>query len=91
MIGTPASENQPLCFVLMPFGSKPDPAGGPDIDFNRIYEKAIKPGIQAADMFPVRADEEKLGSIIHKAMFEPAADLRVRGRRSDHGQPECDV
>ena len=70
MIGTPASENQPLCFVLMPFGSKPDPAGGPDIDFNRIYEKAIKPGIQAADMFPVRADEEKLGGIIHKAMFE---------------------
>jgi hypothetical protein len=63
-------QNQPLCFVLMPFGSKPDPAGGPDIDFNRVYEQAIKPGIDAAGMFPVRADEEKLGGIIHKAMFE---------------------
>ena len=26
----------PLCFVLMPFGSKHDPAGGPDIDFDRV-------------------------------------------------------
>jgi hypothetical protein len=65
-----ASENQPLCFVLMPFGSKPDPGGGPNIDFNTIYRHAIKPGIADADMFPVRADEEKLGGIIHKAMFE---------------------
>jgi MAP3K TRAFs-binding domain len=64
------SENQPLCFVLMPFGLKPDPAGGPHIDFNRVYEQAIKPGIVAAKMFPVRADEEKLGGIIHKPMFE---------------------
>jgi hypothetical protein len=38
------SDNQPLCFVLMPFGSKPDPTGGPNIDFNRIYASAIKPG-----------------------------------------------
>src|ERR687889_704780 len=62
--------NQPLCFVLMPFGSKPDPAGGPDIDFDAVYEGAIKPGIEDADMVPIRADEEKLGGIIHKAMFE---------------------
>src|SRR3954454_8317632 len=54
----------------MPFGSKPDPAGGPNIDFDRIYEKAIKPGVEGAGMLPVRADEEKLGGIIHKAMFE---------------------
>ena len=62
--------NQPLCFVLMPFGSKPDPVGGPSIDFNRVYGLAIRPGIEDADMFPIRADEEKLGGIIHKAMFE---------------------
>src|SRR4051794_7987656 len=61
---------QALCFVLMPFGSKPDPAGGPNIDFNGIYLQAIKPGVEGAGMFPVRADEEKLGGIIHKAMFE---------------------
>jgi hypothetical protein len=62
--------DQSLCFVLMPFGAKPDPAGGPDIGFDRIYEVAIKPGITDAGMLPVRADEEKLGGIIHKAMFE---------------------
>ncbi|HZT33078.1 MAG TPA: TRAFs-binding domain-containing protein [Bryobacteraceae bacterium] len=61
---------QPLCFVLMPFGCKPDPAGGPDIDFDRVYRLAIKPAIEAADMEPIRADEEKTGGIIHKPMFE---------------------
>jgi hypothetical protein len=35
----------------MPFGSKPDPGGGPHIDFNSIYRHAIKPGIADADMF----------------------------------------
>jgi MAP3K TRAFs-binding domain len=62
--------DQPLCFVLMPFGKKPDPAGGADIDFNRIYEAALRPGIEDAGMLPVRADEEQLGGIIHQAMYE---------------------
>jgi hypothetical protein len=40
-------------------------AQGPGIDFNIIYRHAIKPGIADADMFPVRADEEKLdGALI---------------------------
>ena len=60
----------PLCFVVMPFNQKPDPAGGPDIDFNRIYKEALEPGIEAADMQPIRADEERAGGIIHKPMFE---------------------
>ena len=30
----------PLCFVLMPFGTKKDPSGGPDSDFDRIYSKS---------------------------------------------------
>ena len=54
----------------MPFGSKPDPTGRPNIDFNRVYEKAIRPAIEAAGMVPIRADEEKTGGIIHKPMFE---------------------
>lgn len=61
---------KPLCFVLMPFGTKPDPTGRPPIDFNRIYDHGIKPAIEAAGMVPVRADEEKTGGIIHKPMFE---------------------
>lgn len=60
----------PLCFVLMPFGRKKDPSGGPDIDFDKIYSDAIEPGIRAAGMEPIRADEERTGGIIHKAMFE---------------------
>ena len=54
----------------MPFGTKPDPTGGKDIDFNRIYETGIKPAIVDAGMEPIRADEEKTGGIIHEAMFE---------------------
>jgi hypothetical protein len=60
----------PLCFVVMPFNQKPDPAGGPDIDFDRIYGEAIKSGIEAAGMQPIRADEERAGGIIHKPMLE---------------------
>jgi tetratricopeptide (TPR) repeat protein len=62
--------DQPLCFVLMPFGKKPDPAGGADIDFDRIYKAALEPGIKDAGMIPIRADEEELGGIIHQAMYE---------------------
>ena len=61
---------RPLCFIIMPFGLKKDPGGGPDIDFDRIYNEAIQPGIEAAGMEPVRADEERVGGIIHKPMFE---------------------
>jgi hypothetical protein len=61
---------QPLCFVLMPFGQKPDPAGGAQIDFDLIYDTALKGGIEDAGMLPIRADEEKLGGIIHKTMYE---------------------
>ncbi len=60
----------PLCFVLMPFGVKRDPTGRPDIDFNRIYEQAIAPGVRDAGLDPLRADEEVTAGIIHSAMFE---------------------
>ncbi len=62
--------DRPLCFVLMPFGVKHDPSGGPDIPFDTIYETAIRPGIEGAGMQPIRADEERTGGIIHRAMFE---------------------
>ncbi len=60
---------QPLCFVLMPFGRKPD-AAGRVIDFDRVYHDLIAPSIAAAKMEPLRADEEMTGGIIHKPMFE---------------------
>ncbi|HEX3093221.1 MAG TPA: TRAFs-binding domain-containing protein [Candidatus Angelobacter sp.] len=62
--------DNPLCFVLMPFGTKKDPTGGPDINFDSVYEKAIRPAIEDAGMDPIRADEELTGGIIQKPMFE---------------------
>src|SRR5216110_2944618 len=61
--------NKPLCFVLMPFGSKPD-AAGTIIDFDAVYKDLIKPAIEEAGLEPLRADEEMTGGIIHKPMFE---------------------
>lgn len=60
---------RPLCFVLMPFGEKSDDSGRV-IDFDRIYAEMIRPAVQDADLEPIRADEETLGGIIHKPMFE---------------------
>jgi tetratricopeptide (TPR) repeat protein len=61
--------NKPLCFVLMPFGNKPDAAGAM-IDFDAVYQQLLAPAISEAGMEPLRADEEMTGGIIHKPMFE---------------------
>ena len=58
-----------LCFVLMPFGKKSD-NGGFFIDFDSVYYDLIFPAIEEAGLKPIRADEEKVGGIIHKPMFE---------------------
>ena len=60
---------KPLCFVLMPFGTKTDKLGR-KIDFNHIYQELIKKAIEACDLEPIRADEELLGGTIHKPMYE---------------------
>jgi tetratricopeptide (TPR) repeat protein len=65
----PPAMSKPLCFVLMPFGQKPDAAGA-IIDFDAVYHDLIKPAVVEAGLEPVRADEEMTGGIIHKPMFE---------------------
>jgi tetratricopeptide (TPR) repeat protein len=60
---------QPLCFILMPFGQKPD-GTGKTVDFDAVYRDLIAPAIRAAGMGPLRADEEMAGGIIHKPMYE---------------------
>ena len=60
---------KPLCFILMPFGKKKDQTGS-EIDFDKIYEEFIKPSIEDAGLEPIRADEEMVGGIIHKPMYE---------------------
>jgi hypothetical protein len=59
----------PLCFVLMPFGKKPD-GGGSMVDFDAVYRDLIFPAIKEAGLEPIRADEEMTGGIIHKPMYE---------------------
>src|ERR1700757_1938817 len=58
-----------LCFVDMPFGQKPDLKSGVVVDFDQIYNEAIKPAIEASGLEALRGDEERTGGIIHGAMF----------------------
>ncbi|HEV7920325.1 MAG TPA: TRAFs-binding domain-containing protein [Thermoanaerobaculia bacterium] len=57
------------CFVLMPFQKKKD-AAGREINFDAVYDKVIRPSIEACGLLPIRADEEMAGGSIHKQMFE---------------------
>ena len=61
--------NLPLCFVVMPFGRKSSPEGLV-IDFDQVYQQLIAPAIEAAELEPLRADEDEVGGFIHKPMFE---------------------
>jgi len=58
-----------LCFVDMPFGQKPDLKSGVVVNFDQIYNEAIKPAIEACGLEALRGDEERTGGIIHGAMF----------------------
>lgn len=60
---------RPLCFVLMPFGKRPDTAGSL-VDFDAVYRDLVAPAVDEAGLEPLRADEEMGGGIIHKPMFE---------------------
>lgn len=76
---------KPLCFVLIPFGQKTNPAGGA-IDFERLYGELIQPAIEAAGLEPLRANQEVADGMIHKPSFEKlilcpfaVADLTLAG------------
>ena len=58
-----------VCFVDMPFGKKSDLASGVEVDFDQIYESAIKPAIMDCNLEPVRGDQERTGGIVHAPMF----------------------
>jgi hypothetical protein len=44
---------EPLCFVVMPFGVKPDGRGG-SVDFDSVYEQLLAPAIRDAKLDPLR-------------------------------------
>ena len=58
-----------LCFVDMPFGQKSDLKSGVVVDFDQIYNEAIKPAIEGCGLEALRGDQERTGGIIHGAMF----------------------
>ena len=53
----------------MPFGTKHDDTGAV-IEFDTVYQEVIRPAVEDAGLECVRADEEHVGGIIHKPMFE---------------------
>jgi hypothetical protein len=65
----PGARMNHLCFVLMPFGQKRHELGH-IVDFDAVYQDMIAPAIAAANLEPIRADEERVGGAIHKPMFE---------------------
>jgi hypothetical protein len=60
---------QPVCFVLMPYGTKTAPVLG-KVHFDDVYDKIIAPAIAEAGLQCIRADEELVGGTIHKPMYE---------------------
>ena len=67
----PGGDSMPndFCFVLMPFGRRPD-VSGTLVDFDAVYHDLIAPAIREAGLDPIRADEEMTGGLIHKPMYE---------------------
>ena len=61
--------SRPLCFVLMPFGRKPDAAGGV-VDFDTVYRVLLLPALEDAGLDALRSDHDLAGSILHKPLLE---------------------
>lgn len=71
----------PVCFMVMPYGIKPNPdaqRGPATIDFNALWDKALRPLILELGYEPIRADQE-LGALIIVEMIQrlAMADLVV--------------
>jgi tetratricopeptide (TPR) repeat protein len=60
---------KPLCFIVMPFGVKPD-GRGRKVNFDAVFTDLLVPAVRAAGMEPLRADQELVGGVIHKPMYE---------------------
>lgn len=76
-------EIRPICFMVMPFGTKetlapPDKNAPAKINFNNLWEKGYAPAIRELGYDPVRADEDAGALIIHEMIERLAiSDLVV--------------
>lgn len=68
---------KPICFVIMPYGSKP--VGEHEINFDLIWTRYIQPAGEAAGFETVRADKKYETGIITKEMIADIhrADIAV--------------
>jgi tetratricopeptide (TPR) repeat protein len=69
--------SRPICFMVMPYSTKPTSAaagtGAPDkVNFDRLWEIALRPAIDNAGYEPVRANED-IGALIIQEMIERLA------------------
>jgi len=87
----------PICFMIMPYGTKPseksDGVAAPDrIDFNRLWTAAFEPAIRQLGYDPVRADQD-LGAAIIKEMIERLAisDLVIADVTTPNGNVYYEV
>lgn len=67
---------KPLCFMVMPFGKKPlnntDPKVPGEINFDSLWDRALRPLIEELGYEPVRADQD-IGGLIIQEMIERLA------------------
>lgn len=68
------------CFVIMPFGEKPD--GDGTVDFDEVYKDIIKPAVESLNtegilIKCVRCDEETKSGLIHERMIAHILDADV--------------
>src|ERR1017187_9711937 len=68
---------RPICFMIMPYSTKTTSAaqgsGAPDkVNFDRLWEAALRPAIDKAGYEPVRANED-IGALIINEMIERLA------------------
>ena len=70
---------RPICFMIMPYATKPTGAppgtAAPDkVNFDRLWEVALRPAIDKAGYEPVRANEDIA------ALSGPGNDFHARLR-----------
>lgn len=72
MTGEKAASLKKIAFVAMPFRTKPtglEPGRGPEsVNFDDLWERAVKPALLHLGYMPLRADEQT-GSVIIKDML----------------------
>lgn len=67
-------EDMARAFIAMPYGKKPDPRRGQQVDCDDIFDRLVVPALEGADYEWERADEQVDSGAIHMAMIEALAD-----------------